>query len=95
MALTSDVVIAQGDDQVSTVVDGETVLMNVGSGQYYQLDDIGSRIWALIESPIAVGAVCDRLIEAYDVERGACEADVLVLLDRLLANNLIRVAASA
>ena len=63
MALTSDAVIAQGDDQVSTVVDGETVLMNVGSGQYYQLDDIGSRIWALIESPVAVGAVCDRLIE--------------------------------
>ena len=92
LTLTSDAVIAQGDDQVSTVVDGETVLMNIGNGKYYQLDDIGSRVWALIEAPTAVSAVCDQLVEEFEVERPTCEADVLQLVDRLLANNLIRVA---
>ena len=92
LTLTSDAVIAQGDDQVSTVVDGETVLMNIGNGKYYQLDDIGSRVWALIENPTAVSAVCDQLVEEFEVERPTCEADVLQLVDRLLANQLIRVA---
>ena len=93
--LTSDAVISQGEDQVSTVVDGETVLMNVGNGKYYQLDDIGSRVWALIETPKAVGAVCSQLVQEFDVEPATCETDVLTLLDRLLAHNLIRVEAAA
>ena len=93
--LTPEVVIAQGDDQVSTVVDGETVLMNIGNGKYFQLDDIGSRIWTLIETPMAVSAVCDQLVQEFDVDRAACETDVLALLARLLANDLIRVALPA
>lgn len=93
--LTTDAVITQGEDQVSTVVDGETVLMNVANGQYYQLDDIGSRIWTLIETPTAIAAVCDKLVNEFDVDRATCEADVLRLLDRLLANDLIRVATPA
>jgi hypothetical protein len=94
-SLTSDAVITQGEDQVSTVVDGDTVLMNVANGQYYQLDKIGSRVWALIETPTAISAVCDTLTGEFDVDRATCETDVLGLLNRLLANDLVRVAAPA
>ena len=94
MHLSADV-IAQGDEQVSTVVDCETVLMNVGNGKYFQLDDIGTRFWALIETPTAIGAVCDQLLQEFDVDRDTCEADVLRLVDRLVANNMARVTASA
>jgi hypothetical protein len=92
--LTPDSVIAQGEDQVSTIVDGETVLMNVGNGKYYQLDDIGSRVWALIETPTAVGSICGQLVAEFDVDRAKCETDVLTLLERLLAHNLVQVAAA-
>jgi hypothetical protein len=89
--ITPDVVIAQGEEQVSTLVDGETVLMNVGNGRYYKLDDIGSRIWNLIEKPTSVSAVCDQLLEEFEVERATCEGDIMVMLNRLLENNLIQV----
>lgn len=89
--LTAAVVVAQGEDQVSTMVDGATVLMNVSNGQYFQLDDIGSRIWSLIETPTAVASICDRLVQEFDVERATCETEVLALLERMLANSLIRV----
>jgi Coenzyme PQQ synthesis protein D (PqqD) len=92
-SLTKDVVIAQGEGQVSTVVDGKAVLMNVDNGKYYCMDDIATRIWALIETPTAVGAVCDQLIQVFDVDRATCEANVLVLLNRLLENSLIRVVS--
>ena len=94
-SLTLDTVITHGDDQVFTIVDGEAVLMSVETGKYFKLDDIGTRIWALIEAPTAVGALCDQLTQEFSVERAACEADVLALLDRLLRNQLIRVAAGA
>jgi hypothetical protein len=89
--LTVDLVIAQGDGQVSTVVDGKAVLMSVDNGKYYNLDDIGTRIWALIETPTPIGVVCDQLVQAFEVERATCETDVLALLDKLLENNLVRV----
>ena len=42
--LTLEHVITQGEEQVSTVVSGAVVLMNVGTGQYFKLDDIGTRV---------------------------------------------------
>ena len=46
----------------------------------------------LIETPTPVGALCDQLVQEFEVERATCEADVLGLLNKLLMNNLIRVA---
>jgi hypothetical protein len=93
--LTMDVMIAQGEGQVSTVVDEKAVIMSVDNGKYYNLDDIGSRIWALIETPTPVGAVCDQMVQEFEVERATCEGDVLVLINRLLENNLIRIVPAA
>ncbi len=91
--LTMDLVIAQGEGQVSTMVDGKAVLMSVDNGKYYNMCDIGTRIWALIETPTSIGAVCDQMVQEFEVERGTCEADVGALVTRLLANDLIRVVA--
>ena len=91
--LTPDVVIAQGKQQSSTLLDGKAVLMSVDNGKYYKLDDIGTRIWALIETPTTVGEVCDRLVQEFQVEYATCEPDVHVLLNRLLKNHLIRVVS--
>ena len=89
--LALDDVVTHGEEQVFTVVDGEAVLMSVENGKYYKLDDIGTRIWVLIETPTAVGALCDQLVQEFQVEHATCEADVQVLLSRLLRNDLIRV----
>ena len=93
--LTADALISQGDDQVFTIVEGEAVLMSIENGRYYKLDDIGTRIWTLIETPTSVGALCDQLVEEFNVERGACEADVTPMLERMLSQNLIRVVPGA
>jgi hypothetical protein len=91
--LTLEQVIAQGEGQVSTVVDGKAVLMSVDNGKYYNLDEIGTRIWSLIESPTAVKAVCDQLVKEFAVERATCEEDVLHLLESMLKNDLINVVS--
>jgi len=93
-ALTLDTIVERGQDQVSSIVDGEVVLMNVANGTYFQLNSVGSRVWTLIEKPTPAAAVCDRLVDEFEVERQTCEADVLALLGRLLADNLVRVAAA-
>lgn len=90
ITLTSTV--TQSEDQVSTELDGETVLMSIEQGNYYGMDKILSRIWALIEKPITVSALCDRLIDEYEVERETCETDVLNVLKDLAKGNLLKIS---
>ena len=93
--LSLDAVVSQGEDQVFTIVDGEAVLMSVQNGKYYKLDDIGTRVWALIETPTSLAALCDRLVQEYNVERDVCQAEVMSMLERMMQQNLIRLAPGA
>ena len=93
--LSIDTIVAHDEDQVFTVVEGEAVLMSVTNGKYYRLDDIGTRIWSLIETPKSIGAVCDELVKEFQVERATCEADVSTLLEWMSNQNLVRLSAPA
>lgn len=93
--LSLDAVVSRGDDQVFTIVDGEAVLMSIQNGKYYKLDDIGTRIWTLIETPTSLVALCDQLVQEFNVEPDACRADVIPMLERMLEQNLIHAAPGA
>ncbi|MBO9500671.1 PqqD family peptide modification chaperone [Brevundimonas sp. A19_0] len=82
-------VVASGD-LITTRVDGEVMAMNVERGTCYGLDAIGSRIWDLIASPVAVGDVIGQLTTEYDVSREVCRTDVFALLTSLESEGLIR-----
>ncbi|MCJ2187067.1 lasso peptide biosynthesis PqqD family chaperone [Novosphingobium beihaiensis] len=77
-------IVRQSKGLVSADIDGEVVMMSVEQGIYYRLDEVGSRIWGLIEQPMEVSVLCDRLLEEYEVERADCESGVLKFLDELL-----------
>ena len=85
------------DDQVFTVpedvlfqeVGGETVLLDLASEQYFGLDEVGTRIWGLLNEGQGVGAIVDALLAEYAVERGQLEDDVRELLTALLDAGLI------
>lgn len=82
---------------VSRRVAGETVIVPV-SGRVgdlesiYTLNDVGSRIWQLIEQPASVAAIVDAIAEEYQVERGEAERDVLTFLHELESKGLVRSA---
>jgi len=86
----------QDDDQIAasgglltTRVDGEVMAMSVERGACYGLDPIGSRIWELVETPVAVGDLVARLTREYAVDPDQCAADVRALLVQLEAEGMI------
>ena len=87
--ITTDVVISQIEEIVASDIDGETVMMSIENGKYYGLDDIGSRIWELIEKPVKVSDLIDTLLERFDVDRGTCEKDVLKFLNELDEDKIV------
>ena len=70
-------------------VNGETVLLDLVSENYFGLDEIGTRIWGLLKSGSSIGETMDTLMDEYEVEREAMENDVGVLLEKLVEAGLI------
>ena len=89
MPLTVDSVIARVSDVTSAEVDDELLMMRLESDAYFGLDDIGARIWALLEQPVSVGAVCATLVREYDVTPEQCQRDVLRFLGDLAEKGLV------
>jgi hypothetical protein len=81
-------VVATGD-HVACDLDGEAVVLHLATGTYFGLNDVASQIWQLIQSPVTAAAICERLLEEYDVDREACERDVVALLEDLAAKGLV------
>lgn len=89
-----DSIIARPSDLPTADVCGEVVMMNLDKGKYYALDAVGSRIWTLIETPQSVGAVVQSIVMEYEVEEQTCMKDVLVFINRLSEQGLLRISES-
>ncbi|WP_040952947.1 lasso peptide biosynthesis PqqD family chaperone [Gorillibacterium massiliense] len=86
--------VCQGKGNLVSSMDGEKVLMNIGNGKYYNLGEIGGRIWDLIEAPTPVSQLIDGLMEEYEVKRSTCEEHVFNFLQTMLTERLLEVQST-
>ena len=86
----SSVVVAK-KEQLSTDLGGEAVILGMESGQYYSLNDVGTRIWDLVQGPTTVINLRDTIVGEYDVEFERCEQDILEVLEDMASEGLIEV----
>ena len=76
-------------DVLSQEVAGETVLLDLASESYFGLDEIGTRIWQMLNQGMEQEAIIESLLTDYEAERARLEADLAELLDQLEAAGLI------
>ena len=90
ISLNSVVVAAQ--EQISTDLDGECVVLELKSGEYFGLNELGSRIWSLVSEPMSVNEVRDSILNEYEVDDlKQCELDVCNFIAELVSDGLIEV----
>ena len=89
--LYSESVVVAAKDQVSCNLEGEIAILSLSKGVYYGLDQIGVRIWGLLQKPRSVGEILDAIVLEYEVEPEHCRNDLLSLLNRLREEGLIEV----
>ena len=78
------------DEEVAAkVMDGEAVLINLGTGLYYSMDNAGGVIWALIEQQRPIGEAAGVLARLYGIAPEQAQADALALAEELLAEGLV------
>jgi Coenzyme PQQ synthesis protein D (PqqD) len=72
-------------------LDGEAVLLETGSGRYYGLDEVGTRMWSLLQIHGETGAVCRALLAEYDVPEERLREDLGTFVEILAARGLLEV----
>ncbi len=78
-------------DQMSCDLEGEAVILSFQKGVYYTLNNMGTRIWMLIQEPVRVEKIRDALLQEFEVEADQCEEDIFALLNELLKEGLITI----
>ena len=81
-----------GEDVVSRELEGEAVMLNLESGVYFGLNEIGTRIWALIQEHGSLRKVFEAMQREYDVAPETLEKDLLRLVGELRGKGLVTVA---
>lgn len=80
----------RGGDLLSAPIDKEIVILNIAKNNYVGLDEIGLRIWELLEKPIRVDELCSQLSREFDATPEQIIADVIPFLAELEREGLVR-----
>jgi PqqD family protein of HPr-rel-A system len=73
------------------VVDGAAVLFNAESGQYFALDDVGTRVWSLLVTSVDLSSVYDALLADFDVAPDVLRRDLDALVESLRSRGLVQI----
>lgn len=88
-------VISANEQQVAAkIMDGEAILINLGTGAYYSIGSTGGFIWSLIEKRLPLQDIVRAVTEHYDVVPTEAEADVLRIIEELRTEGLVAVSTS-
>lgn len=82
-------VVVRSDTILDASVDDNIVAMSVATGQYYAMKVTSRAIWARLDTPVRVDALCAALAEAYQAPLETVQADTLAFLNYLEAENMI------
>ena len=91
--LTTAAVLVASSEQVSTELPhssgAHTVILGLRDGVYFELNEVGARIWQLLQQPCSLQVVLATLLDEYDVSPAQCEADLLSLVEDMLRRGLV------
>lgn len=78
---------------VGADVADDAILLDIDSGYFFQLNRTGARIWAFVESPQTLGALCEHMAGSFRVDAAECRRDVTEFVADLLERGVLKVAS--
>lgn len=72
-------------------VDGEMVLLDMETENYFGLDGVGTSIWQDMQEKETLKEVFEALLEEYEVEAEVLQKDLSDFIEKLLESGLVEV----
>jgi Coenzyme PQQ synthesis protein D (PqqD) len=70
-------------------VEGSSVLLDIDSGEYFTLNEVGGRVWDLCDGARTVASIAEVLSTEYEVDAATALRDADELLQSLAGAGLV------
>lgn len=82
-------VLKQADSVTFEVVANEAILIDINTGTYFSLNEIGTEFWEMLDGRQTIEQQAAALAAKYDVELEMVVTDLLELAEEMAKDNLI------
>lgn len=80
---------------LTRVLDGEAVILHLGSGTYFGMNPVATRAWEHIVAGTTFAALCEKLEQEFDVPEEELIADMRAFVAELIDQNLVSVTPAS
>jgi Coenzyme PQQ synthesis protein D (PqqD) len=56
-------------------VEGDSVLLDIDNGEYFSLNEVGSRVWELCDGTRSLASIAEMICTEYDVQPSTALSD--------------------
>jgi hypothetical protein len=79
------------EDVVFRELDGEAVILNLESGMYFGLDEVGTRMWQLLDLHRSLRRTLEALEAEFDAPTDRLASDLTDFVGRLQSRGLVAI----
>jgi len=88
--LKPDDIVIKKKDVVCRFLDDRAILLNPGYHHPFRLNQMGTRIWQLMDHHLRVGDLIDSVCGSYKVDRAEVTPDTISFLLELIEKEIIK-----
>jgi hypothetical protein len=88
-AITGNSLITRNPSILFNDFDDGLMMMDIDSGNYFDVDSVGGRIWALLETPATLDGICESLVAEYAVDDETCRTETIGFIEELAGKGLV------
>ena len=74
-------------------LEGEAVLLHIGTKRYFRLNRTGAHIWKALEARTSYDAIVQSLVDTFDVQLAEAEESLHALVAELIDHKLVEEAS--
>jgi hypothetical protein len=75
--------VARSLGSIWRVIEGEVIILTPENATLHVLNELGTRIWELMDGPIRVEEIVSKIVAEYEVDEETVKKDVLDFLSSL------------
>lgn len=92
MTALDDSLVPNEEKVTVEVIDGEAIMINLVTGNYYSMDKVGAFIWTKVVQGLSLEKIAAAVMARYEVSQEQARTDVLRLAGELLREEVVRIA---
>ena len=82
-------------DVLAHDLQGETVILNLETGIYFDLDGVATDIWQALQDTGSLNDAYEKVLAMYEVDAAVLTVDFLRLINQMAAKGLLQAQSAA